>query len=123
MCHHLLLGIPVTDQDHNDLRLGIDTKTISLLLILIIHLSTERLHGLYPDCRDYWKGTILKKYLSLQKAADTEKKKIKSPRTAGIKKRTRSQDYSWDFRFYGNLEAPKHTNSTVVLHNTFQILG
>lgn len=87
MCHHLLLGIPVTDQDHNDLRLGIDTKTISLLLIVIIHLSTERLHGLYPDCRDYWKGTILKKYLSLQKAADTEKKKkSKAPELLALRR-------------------------------------
>lgn len=72
-----LLGTPVTDQDHYCIKIWQRYKTISVHLILIIHFSIEGLQGLYPNCRDHWKGTIVKMYLFLQKAADTQKEQIK----------------------------------------------
>jgi len=98
------------------MRWGYTTSSVRLILINRFH--TARLQGLCPDCRDQRKGTILRMCLSLQKAADTQKEQTKGLWVAGIKEITRSQDYSWDFSFDGNLKEPKRTNFTLALHNT-----
>lgn len=78
ICHHLLLGTSVTNQDPAALRLGTDTKPPPGSPFWSSTSAQKDLQDSSPNWREHWKSTTIKMYLSLQKDADTQEEQIKA---------------------------------------------